>query len=90
VKDLIDRGILSIEHCSTKKMIADFLPSLFKEQDLKYSEISFSTKFNHLSDNTGACWETVCLRIIVQTEIMGEEEICMQKEFCLKRFKRKH
>jgi hypothetical protein len=34
------------------------------------------------------CWETVCQCIIVQTEIV-REEICKQKELCVKRFKRK-
>ncbi len=35
VKDLIDRGVISVEHCNTNDMIADFLQSPSKGNAFK-------------------------------------------------------
>jgi hypothetical protein len=39
VNDRIDKGEIKIQHCPTDDMIADFLPSHYKDINFKSSEI---------------------------------------------------
>jgi len=59
VKDLLERGIVKIEHCCAEDMIADFFTKPLQGRKFKIMRDLILNRSHSLPNNTGVCWETV-------------------------------